>query len=162
MNTDTFLSLLQEHSEKQLLFAYHNQDLVALNYHITEVKNLTIEAVDCGGSFDSWKETLVQLWESPADAPSNTAMSCLKALGILQKVAKIKPLERAAELKFEYGNSQFHTANLPVKHYTVTQKALLISLGETKADCKAKEACGIPEVVETENNSCVPGSGCCG
>ena len=34
--------------------------LQSISYHITEVKNIRVEAVDCGARTDSWEETVIQ------------------------------------------------------------------------------------------------------
>ena len=81
MKTADFLSLLQDHQGKSLLFEYAPNLLVGANYHITEVKHLSIDSVDCGAGVDAWKETIVQLWESPADLGKTEFMSAYKAMG---------------------------------------------------------------------------------
>ncbi len=65
MKTHEFLSLLKGNKNKNLLFEYKTGSLIGANYHITEVKNVTVDAVDCGAGTDFWKETIIQLWESP-------------------------------------------------------------------------------------------------
>ncbi len=69
------------------------------NYHLTEVKNITVDSVDCGAGTDFWKETIVQLWESPSELDKTRYMSVSKALQILNRVNGIKPMELEAELK---------------------------------------------------------------
>lgn len=46
-------------------------------------------------------------------------------------------------LVFEYGNKRFHTCIQSVQATFQNERALILSLGEVKADCKDKEACGI-------------------
>ncbi|WP_411029670.1 DUF6428 family protein [Spongiimicrobium sp. 3-5] len=161
MQTKELLALLQEHQNKSLLFEYKPGQTVGANYHITEVKNVTIDSVDCGAGVDFWKETIIQLWESPSEIEKTTYMSAYKALGILQKVNKIKPMEMDTEVKFEYSNASFHTAQLFVNDFQLNNDALVIKLGVKKTDCKAKETCGVPELETSAANSCAPGSGCC-
>ncbi len=89
-------------------------------------------------------------------------MSAYKALAILTKVDQIKPMEKEVEVKFEYSNASFHTAQLFVLSYQIQNNDLLIYLGIEKTDCKAKETCGVPETnVAIVASSCAPGSGCC-
>ncbi len=64
MKTDEFLSLLKEHPYKNLRFEYALGKQVGANYHITEIKNVTIDSVDCGGESDFWKETIAALGKS--------------------------------------------------------------------------------------------------
>lgn len=162
MKTHEFLSLLQENPNKNLLFEYKPGELVGANYHITEVKNITIDSVDCGAGTDFWKETIIQLWESPKEKGKRDYMSAYKALGILNKVDKLKPMEKDVEVKFEYSNPNFHTAQLFVNAHQVAEENLVFHLGVEKTDCKAKETCGVPvAAVADEVASCAPGSGCC-
>lgn len=162
MITSEFLNLLQDQKEKSLVFEYQPGQIVPANYHITEVKNITIDSVDCGAGTDSWNETIIQLWESPSEVGKTEFMTAFKALAILNKVDKMRAMDRDAELKFEYSNDQFHTAQLFVDDYIWNNEKLVIKLSIKKTDCKARETCGVP--VETEvqtQEACAPGSGCC-
>ena len=165
MNTSEFLSLLKQHQNKSLLFEYTDGKFVGANYHITEIKNIIVDSVDCGAGTDFWKETIVQLWESPTEKDKREFMSAYKALAILNKVDGIKPMVRDAEIKFEYSNSDFHTAQLFVNDYTMDEQALVIKLSVEKTDCKAKETCGITDTSKETINQpaacCAPESGCC-
>lgn len=164
MQTQEFLTLLQENPNKSLLFEYEAGKTVGANYHITEVKNITIDSVDCGAGVDFWKETVIQLWESPKEVDKKEYMSAFKALGILNKVDKMKPMERNVEIKFEYSNASFHTAQLFVNDYLIDGENLKLILGVQKTDCKAKETCGVPDEAkasETKEACCAPESGCC-
>lgn len=161
MNTSNFISLLEEHQDKSLLFEYAPGMLVGTNYHITEVKHTTIDSVDCGARTDSWKETIIQLWESPSELGKEDYMTSYKALGILKKVGKMKPYEMDAIVKIEYGNAMFHTSQLHITDFEIKENKLIIKLTVNPTDCKAKEICGVPETNMIEANSCAPGSGCC-
>jgi hypothetical protein len=158
MKTGELLTLLEAHSDKNLLFEYRPNAFVGANYHITEVKNTTIDAVDCGSRTDLWKETVIQLWESPDEIEKKEFMGVGKGLAILQKVHSIKPMELSAEVKFEYGNSSFHTAQLFVSDYVISNDRLVFQLAVEKTDCKARESCGEPKAEEA---CCAPESGCC-
>ena len=112
MKTLDFLKTLNENSEKELLFEYSPNNFVKSNYHITEIKNIHIDSVDCGGSSNSWDETVVQLWVNALEPNKTRAMSTVKAIAIFDKVANIKPLKLDTEIKIEYGNKNFRTAQL--------------------------------------------------
>jgi hypothetical protein len=164
MKTSEFLSVLKQHQDKSLLFEYAPEKFVGANYHITEVKNITIDSVDCGAGTDFWKETIVQLWESPKEKGKRDYMSVYKALAILNKVDHIKPMLQDAEIKFEYSNEDFHTAQLFVDDYALDNQSLIVKLSVEKTDCKAKETCGVDpkaEVKEETSTCCSPESGCC-
>ena len=165
MNTNQFLSLLEQHSEKHLLFEYTPTQFVGANYHITEVKHIQVDSVDCGAQTDAWRETIIQLWESPEEIGKKEYMSASKALGILKKVGEMKPYTLDAEVKFEYSNASFHTANLFVNDFTIQNQNLIIKLAVEATDCKAKSLCGvvdqIKDVVTSEEPCCSPGGNCC-
>ncbi len=162
MKTNEFLSLLKEHADKSLLFEYKNGHFVGANYHITEVKNISIESVDCGAGTDFWKETIIQLWESPKEKDTLEYMSAYKALGILNKVDSMRPIEKEVEVKFEYSNPDFHTAQLFVRDFELKKDQLILKLSVEQTDCKAKEACGVSiESDSKEEVCCAPESGCC-
>ena len=162
MKTEELLNVLRDHQGKTLLFEYLPNLFVAGNYHITEVKHVVIDAVDCGAQSDNWNETIIQLWESPSEPPTKKHMSAYKALSILKKVGRIKSYDLEAEVKFEYSNANFHTAQLFVNDYIIQDGHLIFKLAIEKTDCKAKDICGVPETVEVgAQTSCEPGSGCC-
>ncbi|ULC59543.1 DUF6428 family protein [Flaviramulus sp. BrNp1-15] len=164
MKTQELFTLLEGNKEKSLLFEYAPNLLVGANYHITEVKHIAIDAVDCGSQTDAWKETIIQLWESPEELGKRDYMSTFKALAILKKVGKMKPYVLDAEVKFEYSNANFHTAQLFVNDFEIQNDNLIIKLAIEKTDCKAKEICVVPEVVETVTSDapcCSPDGNCC-
>ena len=165
MNTNQLFDILNQHKDKSLLFEYAPNLLVGANYHITEVKHLTVDSVDCGAQTDAWKETIIQLWESPLEKGKTEYMSVLKALGILNKVGKMKPYELESEVKFEYSNATFHTAQLFVNDFEIKENNLIIKLAVEKTDCKAKDICGVPEekeaVLANDEPCCSPEGNCC-
>ena len=165
MRTQELFKVLEDYQDKFLLFEYEPNSLVGANYHITEVKHISIDSVDCGARTDTWKETIIQLWESPLEIGKTEYMSAYKALGILDKVGKMKPYDFDAEVKFEYSNAIFHTAQLFVNDFEIQGNNLIIKLGVEKTDCKAKSTCGViekvKEVVLIDELCCSPDGNCC-
>lgn len=165
MNTQDLFNLLKEHQDKSLLFEYTSNSFVGANYHITEVKHVTIDSVDCGAHSDAWNETIIQLWESPSEIGKTKYMSVLKALGILNKVGTIKSYDLSSEVKFEYSNPTFHTAQLFVNDFEIRDNNLIVKLAVEKTDCKAKSECGIVDEVKDdvleEAPCCTPEGNCC-
>lgn len=164
MKTQEFFNLLDQNRDKYLLFEYAPNKLVGANYHITEVKHVTVDSVDCGAQTDAWKETIIQLWESPSEIDKTEYMSVFKAKAILKKVGSLKSYEPKAEIKFEYSNLNFHTAQLFVNDYLIQGNNLIVKLAIEKTDCKAKDLCGVPEVLERVTSSepcCSPDGNCC-
>jgi hypothetical protein len=165
MKTQELFSVLEQNQDKALLFEYAPNLLAGANYHITEVKHITVDSVDCGAQTDAWKETIIQLWESPNELGKTEFMSVYKALAILKKVGKMKPYVLDSEVKFEYSNATFHTAQLFVNDFEIEGNNLKIKLAIQKTDCKAKELCGVPEleevVLESDEPCCSPTGNCC-
>ncbi|MCV6631515.1 MAG: DUF6428 family protein [Flavobacteriaceae bacterium] len=162
MKTSEFLDLLVSNQSKKLQFAYKDGQFVAEDYHITEVKNMRIQGVNCGALIETWNETLIQLMDAPEQKEDSKPMTALKAMGILRKSDRILPMEPEALLKFEYGNADFHTAQMEVHSYTVQNDQLQIHLMPSATLCKAPEICNLPPAEEVEATSCCdPQSGCC-
>lgn len=164
MKTQDLFTVLESNKDKSLLFEYAPNLLVGANYHITEVKHVAIDSVDCGAQTDSWNETVIQLWESPNELDKTEYMSVYKALAILKKVERMKPFDLASEIKFEYNNATFHTAQLFVNDFEIRHNNLIFKLAVEKTDCKAKSTCGIskvPEMASAESEPCCSPSGNC-
>ena len=163
MQIEAFLNLLQQHTDKSLLFEYADGQLAKANYHITEVKHIHVDSVDCGSGTDSWTETVIQLWESPSEIGKTEYMTVYKALSILKKVGRMRNYDPSSEARIEYGNEAFHTAQLFVNDFDMNEKQLIIKLAVAPTDCKAKDSCGVAETESetVEIGGCEPGSGCC-
>ncbi|MFD1161115.1 MULTISPECIES: DUF6428 family protein [Hwangdonia] len=173
MKTQELFKILEQNKDKSLLFEYAPNKWVGANYHITEVKHVTIDSVDCGAQTDAWRETIIQLWESPKEIGKTEYMSVYKAMAILNKVGKMKPYALEAEVKFEYSNATFNTAQLFVNDFEIRNNDLIVKLAIEKTDCKAKSTCGVPTelnrtvseekepVSATEEPCCTPSGNCC-
>lgn len=177
MKTSEFFNLLEQHPNKPLYFEYQKGAFVRPDYHITEIKNVTFETIDCGGAKNDWKETHIQLWENQLPEPDHRVDSS-KALKIFKAVEKARPIFQDTEIKFEYGNATFHTAILPINAVLVKDDKIIVQLIPVDTTCKAKDrastdgeravACCGPEInkqtiqmPEMEANACTPGGGCC-
>ena len=85
MKTKEFLNIIESNLDKHLIFEYAPAKWVGANYHITEVKNTTINYVDCGGKADAWQETVVQLWEDQMGIGKRKYLKTKKAVEIFTK-----------------------------------------------------------------------------
>jgi len=179
MKTSEFTQILRDNPEKSLFFEYHAGQFVRTDYHITEIKNVSYDTVDCGGILNKWNEVHIQLWENEIPEPDH-AVDTVKALNIFDAVQKVRPTFQDTEIKFEYGNSSFPTAVLPVYQIKEAGNSLIVQLTADQTTCKAKDrattseekaaACCGPDdkpkvrvslaALETANN-CEPGAGCC-
>lgn len=165
MKTKELFEILNAHKDKALLFEYLPQEFVKANYHITEVKHIKIDSVDCGARIDAWNETIIQLYESPDEIGKTEFMTVFKALSILNKVGKMKPYDLESEVKFEYSNKSFHTAQMFINDFNIEDTKLILQLGVEKTDCKAKTVCGVVEEVKaalvSDEPCCSPDGNCC-
>ena len=153
MKTKSFIEVLKNNLTKELLFEYSPDKFVGANYHITEIKTHSIESVDCGGLENSWVETVIQLWESPLEVGKRTFMKVSKAIGIVEKVNAIKPIFLDTEIKIEYGNKSFHTANLVVQSISENDKSVIVKLHSDSTQCKASDNCCTPGKSEKNKKS---------
>jgi hypothetical protein len=180
MKTSEFTTILQQNPEKALFFEYQAGQYVRTDYHITEIKNVNYDTVDCGGIRNQWSEVHVQLWENEIPEPDH-AVDSNKALKIFKVVNKVRETYPDKEIKFEYGNSLFPTAVLPIYQIKDTGNALIVKLIPDQTTCKAKVRATTPEekaaaccgpvsekpkirialTSRQTDNSCEPGSGCC-
>lgn len=177
-----FKETLLQNPGLNLQFQYAENKWVNASYHITEIKQAPIVSVDCGGVLNSWTEIIVQLWE-PTDQSQLQAMKVRKALSIIEIVEKKLPLNPAAVVKIEFGNSEFDTRQLIPASISAKGENLVVDLRPDAVQCKAinrggscatpdgGEECCAPATVEKSepvmknlvvtDTCCTPGAGCC-
>lgn len=171
-----FKNTLEQHPNLILQFKYAKDQLVNANYHITEIKQAPIVAVDCGGVMNAWTEIIVQLWE-PEQKDTTRAMEVKKALSIVSLVEKSLPLHPKGIVKIEFGNSLYDTRQLYPAAISIQGDELIVDLMPSFTECKAigrGESCGVPSkpkielaklpghtAAGTDSSSCIPGAGCC-
>ena len=165
MKLKELLSVLQEQNKKELLFEYSKNQFAGTNYHLTEVKNVTFETVDCGGKVNDWKETHLQLWESPTEVGKENYITAEKAVTILERVNNIRPLWLETEVKVEFGNADFHMSILSIDRITSDANKVIVKLFTNETGCKAEEACCILEEDVAASakleETCCSNSDCC-
>jgi hypothetical protein len=174
MISQDLFELLNKNPEKVLRFEYQTNQYVNPNFHITEVKNVQINSVDCGGRRDSWNETVLQLW-NPSSEAERYPMNAAKALSILNKVDEVEPIDKNSILYFEYGNNEIPVSNYSVADIIVTEdlitfqfnglttqcKPSVNSTGSSSSCCSPSEesnasssSCCAPETLSTEKTTC--------
>lgn len=179
MTWQAFKSKLEQNPELHLQFQYEEGKFVDRAFHITEIKQAPIVSVDCGGVMNSWTEVIVQLWE-PQHRETDRSMQVSKALKIVNLVERSLPLDPAAVVKIEFGNSKFDTRQMYPGEFVTDTDSFTINLVPDFTQCKAlgrNQTCGTTgadatccapapsnEVSETDGTggvACKPGSGCC-
>lgn len=140
MKTQEFLNLLKDNSQKEVVFEYEDGAYVAKNYHITEIKNVTIDSVDCGKNVHYEEQTVVQLKNGNALEVKSRFMSAEKAMKIFTLVDSVKPLRQKAEIFFEYGNKTIKTSIHKVVAIDNEADRLTVKLFVPPTVCKPQEA----------------------
>ncbi|WP_104992403.1 DUF6428 family protein [Deinococcus sp. NW-56] len=136
--TQAFLDTLEPHAGKPLIFALNGETLVHEGYHVTEIKAVTIEAMDCGGRADSWRETVVQLWNGGGEEDRGF-MTVDKFLDIYRRVAASVPVYGEARLRFEYGDARHPTIQYPVSSVDIRADRVLVNLSYPAVSCKPND-----------------------
>ena len=139
ISTRTFLDILRAGKpDQQLVFQLDEATLVAPGYHVTELKALTYNTMDCGGVADKWEETVIQLWNS-GDEPEREYMTVRKFLAIYERVAKHISVSYDAELRFEYGDTRRPAASYHVERLESRGALVLVHLRAPVVTCKERD-----------------------
>ncbi|GGR27074.1 DUF6428 family protein [Deinococcus ruber] len=161
--THVLIEQLRTPAQRPLEFHLNGAPLVGPGYHVTEVKAVTIEAMDCGGKANAWRETVIQLMDGSATDAAGGFMSNRKFLAIYDRVIKAIPVRDEAEVRFEYGNTDVPAMQYHVDHLEVQPERVIVHLRTPEVQCKAGEACGLPASdVAPAEQGCAPGGSCCG
>lgn len=160
MNTQEFVSNLRAYNDTPVIFDAGDARVPA-GYHVTEVKAVSYQTMDCGGKSDAWHETIVQLW-NPEENDKKEFMSAKKFLSIFDRAASGVPVTTTSELKLEYGNDTMPAINYHVGNITLEDGHLIIKLEPPKVQCKARNRADQPtELNMLESATCAPNTGCC-
>ena len=162
-----FFDALQPHLERPLIFDLGSGKRVPVGYHVTEIKAVDLQTVDCGGVVNTWKETVVQLWRSDLE-PDTSYMTAGKFLKIVRAVVSNIALEHSSELRFEYGDDGQPAVNYTVSRLEPTSEGLTVHLEWIGVRCKALDrvsaarvGAGLSELTVLEGSgSCAPGGDC--
>jgi|SRR5437588_8517153 len=138
MTTKDFISRLGRSQDRPLVFVNVDGDTIHGGYHLTEIKAAKFDTVDCGGQTNRWSETIMQLWV-PEGERSEDFMTAGKFLSIYEKVSQMIDVDRAAEVRFEYGDENFFPSNYHVESVAEENRGLRVELRPPQTTCKARE-----------------------
>ncbi len=158
MQTKDFLEKLEKLGDKEMRIEYRPGEFLPTAFHITEVKNVFIESVDCGGNPDSYRQTVIQLWWDGKEQ-KDRAMSAAKALKILEITNKSIPMRPSADLFLEWGHGDLLPAKYKIKEVAETEDTVTFRLFAPPTVCKPIEKLGA--FGNLAMNVCGPGSKCC-
>ena len=158
-----------EASLSQVLGALNGDDRLALTiryderevqggYHITEVKFAILQTLDCGGSPDSWQETVLQVEDIPAE-DGKPRMTVGKFRSILATVDKKVRLNHDARLTIEIGRPGEAMRIFDIAGVSVEKDVAVLTLGIRAAICKPRHRAARADA----SSCCSPAKspGCC-
>jgi len=148
MQTHEFLSLLTSEVGNRLEFEYAPGQFVPPTFHITEVKNQKTTSVDCGGRKHAFNQTVVQLHVNDAE-PYRKPWTTVKALSIFNLVDKLDPMDKEADIFFEWGHGDLRTSVYKVEQIEASEDMLRVKLFAEATQCKPTA-----ELAETEAACC--------
>lgn len=171
MKTSSFLTALRANAALPVVFRA-GRSAISSDYHLTEVKRVSYETMDCGAMTHRWSETQFELWVPPlvGALPGRAHMPAGKFLSIIDRVEKELPLdgETAARVFVALGDA-------PAALYDIATVApadgkLWVDLTPDRTRCKSAErraaaltggCCGSGETDGAAGDS-EPAAACCG
>lgn len=138
MDTQSFLSLIELHPGRALVFKYDKGKAVAPGYHVTEIMSAHYQSVDCGGQANAWRETVVQL-QGPGAKDKPEYMSTDKFLSIYRRVTAAIPVRPEAELRLEYGDHETPAMHYHIGRIDLEDNAVVVQLVPPGVTCKAAD-----------------------
>lgn len=157
-------SRLEAAPAKPMRFTVNGQQLVPNDFHVTEVKKVSIESLDCGGGASAWHELVIQLW-SPREDNTAAPMTAEKFSGILAKAAAL-PLLDGEFVRFEYAPVGQPAVQYALGGLSSAGEALNIELVAPQVACKPQQRRELSELSVTGASTCCAPSlatatGCC-
>ncbi|HET9801588.1 MAG TPA: DUF6428 family protein [Chthoniobacterales bacterium] len=137
MKTSEFIDKLRAAKAKQLIFTNAGGNTIQRGYHLTEIKAVSYDTVDCGGQTNRWNETILQLWV-PA-AADDDYMLASKFVSIYEKVSKLVSIDEEAEVRVEYGDENFFPTAYHVDEVNQNADELRVVLKPPATTCKARD-----------------------
>lgn len=167
MNTSSFLTALRTHSGLPLAFRA-GSETVSPGYHLTEVKRVAYETMDCGAMMHRWSESQFELWVPAVAEPGRDHMEAAKFLRIIDRVEAELPLNPDATARIHASFAGQGAALYAIDAIDARDGKLWVELSPDRTRCKAAErrladsgggCCGTasPEKTETPARS---GCGC--
>ena len=152
MHTSSFLAALRANLNLPLVFRV-GREIVNPGYHLTEVKRVSYETMDCGAMTHRWSESQFEIWV-PALASREGGrghMPAEKFMKIIDRVEAELPLNGEATARIHASFKGEPAALHEIESVNAQDGKLWIELSPDKTRCKAAER-GVPSVI----------GGCCG
>ncbi len=155
MSHPSFTAQFEAAPAKSLRFTVDGQQLVPNDFHVTEIKKVSIESLDCGGGASAWEELVIQLW-SPRGDDTPEPMTVGKFASILAK-ADALPLLDGEHVRFEYAPVGQPAVQYALSRINAEGDALEVELIAPYVACKPIERGQMSELsVIGEAACCAP------
>lgn len=140
LTTSAFLALLRRHGSLPLVFRAGGE-AVPPGYHLTEVKRVSYETMDCGAMTHRWSETHFELWVPPLNAvtPGRAFMPAEKFLRIIDRVEQELPLVGDARARIHASLAGGPAALYDIASVAVGDDGIRVELAPDRTRCKAAE-----------------------
>lgn len=139
MKTSEFLSILNANRGLPLFFSLGRGRSVPAGYHLTEVKRVAYETMDCGAMTHAWRESHFELWGLPVPEFRPAYMAAGKFLAIVGRVEGKLPLHGDATAKIYYGGKDVLAALYAIEGIAVADGRLEVELTVDRTQCKAAQ-----------------------
>ncbi len=165
MKTLAFLQALRAHPALPVVFR-HGGDTVPSGYHLTEVKRVAYETMDCGAKTHRWSETQFEIWVPPLNSfnPWRGYMPAGKILAIIESVERALPLTGDTDARIHTQLGAGAPSLWEIATAAPSGDQLVVSLTPDRTRCKAAErqlgqltggCCGSkPEIVAGADAGC--------
>lgn len=152
MKTSALLSSLRSHAALPVVFRTGSA-AISSHYHLTEVKRVAYETMDCGAQTHRWSETQFELWVPPlvGALPGRDHMPAGKFLAIVDRVEKELPLDGTTAARIFVALGDAPAALYDIAAVTARDGQLHVELTADRTRCKA-----------AERRAAVLTGGCCG
>lgn len=168
MKTSSFLTALRSHAALPLAFRADGET-VSPGYHLTEVKRVAYETVDCGGVSHDWTETQFEVWvpENTANDSGRGHMPAEKFIRIIDRVETGLPLRGDSTARIHASFAGQPAALYDIASVEPRDGRLWVELVPDRTRCKAAErrlaaagnvCCGASAEEQAEPAA----AGCCG
>lgn len=153
MKTSAFLSALRAHVALPVVFRA-GAAVIPSAYHLTEVKRVAYETMDCGAMTHRWSETQFELWVPPLAGaePGRGHLPAGKLLAIIARVEKELPLDGDVPARIFAALGDAPAALYDIAAVTARDGQLQVELTADRTRCKAAE----------RRAAAAPAGGCCG
>ena len=140
MKTSSFLNALRSHGALPLVFRA-DHEVVNPGYHLTEVKRVSYETMDCGALTHQWSESQFEVWvPALANLDINRGhMPAAKFLKIIDRVEAELPLNADATARVHASFDGQPAALYDIDAVTARDGKLWVELTGDRTRCKAAE-----------------------